>query len=252
MKKRHQTVGIFPTPVIDEDPAKKVLESVKSQFQRIEIAQHPVYGDQLWIDGDLQISVSDHAYNVAMISPLLSHGNLEYVCILGGGDGGVLYELLLSAERNGLPLKKATLVDIDGQVVDLSKKYLSDFCGNAFEHHNTEIIIGDAFAYLHRANRLDAIIYDLTMDPIREESDRRKYIGDVIKAISDSLNAGGMLSMQVCGEKEHDPMLSMPRTEYIEILTAEVMKHFAGYVLQNVFIPSFEEAWTFLTAQKPS
>jgi spermidine synthase/spermine synthase len=89
-----------------------------------------------------------------------------------------------------------------------------------------------------------------SMNPVREEVSLEEYMHSVLTAIYNSLKPGGMLSMQVCGEKENDPMLEIPRSEYLELVTDQVRKDFAGYVLQHVFVPSFEEAWTFLTAQK--
>jgi spermidine synthase len=247
---KQQTIGLFPNPVIEDNSEPILLKSIESEYQFIEIFEHPIYGNQLVIDGDLQISASDHAYNVALVSPLLSHGNLSKVCILGGGDGGVLCELLNACERIDLTLEKVTIVDIDRQVTDLSRRYLKELCGEAFEHPKTDLIIGDAFQLLESHESFDAIVYDLTMNPIREEVSMEDYLNSVLKSIYYSLKPGGMLSMQVCGENENDPMLEIPRSEYLELVTDQVRKEFAGYVLQYVFIPSFEETWTFLTAQK--
>lgn len=48
--------------------------------------------------------------------PLFTHPNPEHVLVVGGGDGGVIREILKHPS-----VKKATLVDIDGKVIEYSK-----------------------------------------------------------------------------------------------------------------------------------
>lgn len=46
------------------------VEHLQSRHQLIEIARHPLYGNQLYLDGDLQISESDQIYGTTMASPI--------------------------------------------------------------------------------------------------------------------------------------------------------------------------------------
>lgn len=77
------------------------LERCQTRRQLVEIRRHPVYGNQLIIDRDLQISESDAAYNTAMIAPLLKLADCRQVAILGGGDGGVLHEFIDGLRSHG-------------------------------------------------------------------------------------------------------------------------------------------------------
>lgn len=220
----------------------QLLEKVQSPYQRIEIWRHPLYGNQLYIDGDLQISACDRAYNIALIAPVIAAGCTQRVAILGGGDGGVLHDLLRTAEITGRPLERATLVDIDAEVIRLARRYLRPLCADAFDHPHTELIVGDAFAYIQRARELDAVIYDLTMDPVRAEQSRSAFIAEVIAATAKALRPGGVLSMQCGGE--NDVALQAE-------IRAVAARHFTDVVEQRVLVPSYEELWSFLAARKP-
>jgi len=224
------------------DPKTKALECVRSAYQRIEIRRHPTYGNQLHIDGDLQISASDHAYNTAMTAPLLAEQDCRRVVILGGGDGGVLNELLRGIAATGRVLKRVTLIDIDPDVVRLARRHLRAIAGDAFEHPWAEILNGDAFAYLRSVSALDAVVYDLTMDPVRAGQSRDAFISEIIGQIAAALRPGGVLSMQAGGAYDG---------ELVGRIRAAVERHFSDVLEQKVLVPSFGELWTFITARKP-
>lgn len=227
------------------------LESIKSDYQILEIRHHPVYGHQLLIDGDLQISESDHAYNVAMTAPLAGLGDLDRVLILGGGDGGVLNELLQMVERDGRQLERAIMVDIDEEVLRLSREYLPGICGEAFTHPRGQVIVDDAFNYIKNYRGLDAVIYDLTIDPVREERTRQEFIEDMVARIAESLKPGGIVNMQCCGTRSYDPQTGVVREELLqEVYSALEKKQFIKINEQRVWVPSFEEMWTFVSARK--
>jgi len=92
--------------------------------------------------------------------PILAHGSAREVLIVGGGDGGCLREVVKH------PVERATLVDIDGEVIELSKRYLPELSDGAFDDPKAEVIIADGLAYLTGTDRqFDVIIVDST-DPI--------------------------------------------------------------------------------------
>lgn len=228
-----------------------LVEAVQSPYQLVEIAEHPVYGRQLVLDGDLQISESDAAYNVAMVAPLLRLDSVERVVILGGGDGGVLRELLHSFDQAGRPVQQATLVDIDQAVIDLSREHLPRLCGDAFEHPRAEVLVGDAFEYIADQRDLDAVIYDLTMDPVREEQPRPEFIAEILDKVEDSLRPGGVFSMQCCGVGLNNEADRADRQALLGEIRAAVDARFRGRIEQDVLVPSYEDLWTFLCAVKP-
>lgn len=234
------------TPPAHESTANADLVAEHlSDWQHIQIRRHAVYGNQLVIDGDLQISESDFAYGSALVAPLLTLADCRHVAILGGGDGGVLHELLDANDRLDGRLERATLIDIDREVIELCKRWLPRLCEGAFDDPRAEVICGDAFAWLARANGLDAVIYDLTLDPVREGVSRNAFIDEILGKVANALRPGGVVTMQACGEWVPD------REEVLAELRRRLDQSFVAREEQVVTVPSYGEKWTFLTARKP-
>ena len=228
----------------------ELITEIQSEFQNIQIIKHPLYGHQLVIDDDLQISESDDAYNQAMVAPLLSKEHIEEIAILGGGDGGVLKEALGSL-RERPEFNKATQIEIDHQVIRLCRQYLAAFNQNAYEDPLAEVIIGDALGYIENTRRLDGVIYDLTMDPIREGYEHAEFIHFILKTIRKSLKPGGILSMQCCGQYSESESEEQNRLWLLEQIHKSANELYVGVIEQHVYVPSFHEMWTFLAAVKP-
>ena len=227
------------------DSQTTLLERRQSKWQLVEILHHPVHRNQLVIDHDLQISESDFAYNTAMTAPLLTLPECRNIAILGGGDGGVLNELLSSFDRLAKPIDLVTLIDIDATVIDLCQHWMPRLCGEAFDDPRAKVIVGDAFEWIEKARNLDAVIYDLTMDPIREGISRNAFIQEILGKIHNSLRPGGVLSLQACGEWLED------REQLLKELRDNLNKHFEAQQEQVVIVPSYVEMWTFMSARKP-
>ncbi len=231
-------------------PGARPVLSRRTPYQRITIAEHPRYGHQLYIDDDLQISSVDHAYGAAMVAPLIAAQPLEQVMILGGGDGGVLAELLRLADEANAPLERALMVDIDAEVVDLCQHYLPGICGDAFDDPRSELVIGDALAELEQAEELDAIVYDLTLEPFRENISRETFVEETIDAMASSLRPGGIISMQCCGVGATTDGEPARHRALLNAVREAADQHFEDLIEQQVVIPSYEGLWTFLAARK--
>lgn len=231
--------------------AGTVLVDEHTGLQQVRIVRHPVFGGQLFLDGDLQISESDTAYGIAMISPLLGLDRLQRVAILGGGDGGVLCELLRTLEPLGHLPRELTMVEIDARVIELCRIHLPAVCGDAFSHPGANVVIGDAFAWIAQARGLDAVIYDLTMDPVREGQSRADFISGIVAHMARALRPGGVLSMQCCGHGLRDADDRATRRELLPLIREAVDVHFTDRCEQSVLVPSYRDLWTFLSARKP-
>ncbi len=211
-----------------------IVERRRSPYQDILIAHDPSVGHLLYLDDDLQIANADEPYNQAITSPLIEAGALGDVLILGGGDGGVLRALLDAGTRRGV------LVDIDGDVIELSRKYLPDLCGDAFDRPEAEVVVGDAFAYLDAREQWDGIIYDLTMDPVRADQPRTEYIREILGKVARRLRPGGVMAMQCCGADE--PGLR-------EEIRSGLAGTFDDWGDWEATVPSFDVPWVFAWAQ---
>ena len=95
--------------------------------------------------------------------PILEHGKVERVMIVGGGDLSIADEAL---KHKGV--KEVVLVDIDERVIALCKKHFGEINAKAFKDKRMVIEAADAFEYLGRKaskNRFDLIIADRP-DPV--------------------------------------------------------------------------------------
>ena len=143
---------------------KRELARVQSAFQDIVIFESSSHGRVMLLDGVVQITEADEFVYQEMLThvPLLAHGAAANVLIIGAGDGGVLRRVLQHRS-----VRRAVMVEIDGEVIRLSKEFLPAIGGDAWTDPRAEVIVGDGIDYVKRAPdaTFDAIIVDST-DPI--------------------------------------------------------------------------------------
>jgi spermidine synthase len=140
----------------------RVVCREKTEYQDLTIFETPTFGRVLALDGIVQTTERDEfAYHEMLAHvPVLAHGAAARVLIIGGGDGGTLREVLRHRT-----VEKATLVEIDGAVVERCREHLPGLNNGAFEDPRCELIIGDGIEYVAQAGEaFDVIIVDST-DP---------------------------------------------------------------------------------------
>ena len=143
--------------------ATEVLYDSETEHQRVVIFENPVLGRVMTLDDIVQTTEGDEFIYHEMMAhvPILAHGAARQVLIIGGGDGGMLEEVLKHRA-----IERTTMVEIDAGVVDLAKQHLRPICGAAFEDPRTELVIADGVDFVARArDRYDVIIIDST-DPV--------------------------------------------------------------------------------------
>lgn len=124
--------------------------------------------------------------------PLNAHhapnGDAIDVLVIGGGDGGVLREVV--KHRN---VKSVTLCEIDEAVPRVSRKYLPVMAA-ALDHSKVTVHIGDGFEFLQsRKNCYDVIITD-SSDPVGPAESLFQH--GFFQLLQESLRAGGVLCSQ--------------------------------------------------------
>jgi len=137
----------------------KTLHTEQTDFQYLEMAETAEWGNMLFLDGMVMTSEKDEFVYHEMVAhvPLFTHPNPENVLVVGGGDGGVIREILKHPS-----VKKATLVDIDGKVIEYSKKFLPSIA-SGLEDARVEVIVGDGFMHIAESNNeYDVIMVDST------------------------------------------------------------------------------------------
>jgi spermidine synthase len=141
----------------------EILYQEKTYQQELVIFQNKDLGRVLVLDGVIQTTESDeYVYHEMMTHvPLIAHGNAKNVLVIGGGDGGILREVLKHKT-----VVSATLVEIDGAVVEFSKQYLPSLSNGAFDDPRVEVVIQDGCQFVKNSpKKFDVIICDST-DPI--------------------------------------------------------------------------------------
>jgi spermidine synthase len=143
----------------------KVLADEKSQFQHIRIFDTVANGRVMTLDDIVQITSRDESAYADMLThlPMLEHGKVQSVMIVGGGDLSIADEAL--KHKN---VQEVVLVDIDGRVIALCQKHFGEINAKAFKDKRMTIEAADAFEYLGRKsskNRFDLIIADRP-DPV--------------------------------------------------------------------------------------
>lgn len=138
---------------------KRTLHTEKTDYQMLELIETEEWGRMLLLDGMVMTSIKDEFVYHEMVAhvPLFTHPNPENVLVVGGGDGGVIREVLKHPE-----VKKATLVDIDGKVIECAKKYLPEIAGK-LDDERVEVKVGDGFMHIAESeNAYDVIMVDST------------------------------------------------------------------------------------------
>lgn len=141
---------------------KEKLVEERTPYQLIEIYETEHFGKLLTLDGLVMLSEKDEfTYHEMMAHPALcAHSNPEHVLIIGGGDGGVVREVL---KHPGV--KSVTLCEIDERVTRLSQQYLPTVAGQLTDPRVT-LIFDDGVKYMEQfENHFDVIMTDST-DPI--------------------------------------------------------------------------------------
>ena len=163
----------------------------KSKFQDIHIFRSRGFGRMLALDGIIQFSENDEFIYHEVIAhiPLLSHKDPKKFLVVGGGDGGVLRE----AAKH--PLKELYHVEIDQEIVALSKKYLPFVSKGAFSDKRLNACFEDGINFIKRyKDFFDLIVVDST-DPVGPG--KALFEKDFYRLIFNSLKKDGMAIFQL-------------------------------------------------------
>ena len=211
----------------------RMLHSTRSELQRIQVGEHPVYGRMLFLNGETQIADSDEPlYSRSLVEPAMREG-VRRVCILGGGDCGVLRQVLTHGD-----VEQAVMCEIDGAVVETASEFFPAVVGDARTDPRARIVLGDAFAFIREQRGFDLVVYDLSDEPLGGS------MAEVCESIHAALAPGGRIALQ-CGSA-----LPMYGDRLKKTLKA-IGKVFANVERRDVVIPSFlDQPWVFVFGRR--
>jgi len=140
----------------------KPLVSLKSDFQRIDVFDSHDFGRVLVLDGFLMLTEKDEfIYHEMMVHvPMAVCPGAKNVLVIGGGDGGVVRELVRYPS-----IERIDLVEIDRFVVDVCREYFPQVAGK-LDDPRVQIHYEDGCRFVEgRKEAYDLIIVDST-DPV--------------------------------------------------------------------------------------
>ncbi|KAI0310968.1 saccharopine dehydrogenase [Amylostereum chailletii] len=168
----------------------KILHIEKSLYQDVLVFESETYGNVLVLDGVIQCTERDEFSYQEMIThlPMASHPNPKNVLVIGGGDGGVVREVLKHDT-----VDKVVLCDIDEAVVRVSKQFLPHM-SNVLVDPRVTVYIGDGFKFLaDNTATYDVIITD-SSDPVGPAA--ALFEKSYFQLLHDALTPGGHISTQ--------------------------------------------------------
>ena len=164
----------------------KTLHRETSKYQDIEILEHEQFGRVLVLDGYVQACQADEFiyHEMAVHVPLLGyrHGKAS-VLIVGGGDGGILREVLVHDF-----VESVTMVEIDRRVIELSNRFLN--IQGDYHDPRVTLRIEDAATFVDAAiidrKTFDLIILDLT-EPVGPSANlfTEQFISSLTRVVSE-------------------------------------------------------------------
>lgn len=156
----HET--LYPTAGQFFKPGN-VLYHEKTPYQNLIIFENDIMGRIMALDGVVQTTERDEFVYHEMMAhvPILAHGQVKSVLIVGGGDGGMLREV---CKHQGI--EQITMVEIDAKTIEVCSTYLPGHNAGAFDDPRLNLVIDDGVNFVNTTNkRFDVIISDCT-DPI--------------------------------------------------------------------------------------
>lgn len=216
---------------------KRTLHTEQTDFQRLDMIETEEFGNMLVLDGMVMTTQKDEFVYHEMVAhvPLFTHPNPKHVLVVGGGDGGVIREVLKHPS-----VEKAVLVEIDGKVIEYSKKYLPEIAGD-LDDPRVDVQVDDGFMHIAKSeNEYDVIMVDSTepVGPAAKLFERGFYEG-----ISKALKEDGIFVAQT-----DNPWF---KADLISQVNRDVKEIFPVTRLYTANIPTYPSGlWTFTIGSK--
>ncbi|KAK7926100.1 hypothetical protein WMY93_008410 [Mugilogobius chulae] len=225
----------------------RVVYEEDSPYQNIKILHSQQFGNILVLNGDVNLAESDLAYTQAIMGSGKENYAGKEVLILGGGDGGILAEVVKQKP------KMVTMVEIDQKVIDGCKMHMRKTCGNILDNLKGDcyqILVEDCVPVLKKyvldGKTFDYVINDLTAVPISTEPEEDST-WEFLRLILD-------LSIKVLRStgKYFTQGNSVNLTEALSLYEEQLGKLSCpvGFSKEVVCVPSYLELWVFYTVWK--
>lgn len=219
---------------------EEIIYSGKTRYQKVDIVRTRDYGLALVLDGLLQSAeVDEHVYHESLVHPvMLTHLNPRRVLVIGGGEGATIREVERYRE-----VEELTMVDLDEELIQISRKYLPSWSQGAFDDKRLKLIIAEGREFLSKQpdNHYDVIILDVT-DPVEWGPAIKLYTKEFYEIAERKLVSDGILVTQA-SSFSHSPQIFLS----IERTLGEVFSKTCSY---SIYVKSFASIWGFVVGSK--
>lgn len=217
---------------------KATVCSRKTPYQLLEILDTTTYGRCLVLDGKLQSSEADEfIYHEALTHPaMLLHPAPRKVCVVGGGEGATLREVLRYPS-----VETAVMVDIDRDVVEACREHLPSWHQGAFDDPRTRLLFQDARAYLEETQEtFDVILVDIS-EPLEGGPAFRLFTREFYQVLRKRLGPEGTVAIQAGS-------VSIGRHDLYTAVASTLKTAFSCVAPYCTAVPSFAMPWGFVLA----
>jgi len=194
--KENNASGVFWASEVQTENLKlsfactEKLYEMQSDFQKVTFVTTEQYGRMLLLDDMVMTTEKDEFfYHEQLVHPAMHLlPDAKKVLVIGGGDGGTVRELAKYSQ-----LEEITLCEIDGAVIEFSRKYLPTI-GCGFDSSKVKVIVGDGAKYVRDSKETyDLILLDGS-DPVGPAE--VLFETSFIAALKDRLSPNGLLATQ--------------------------------------------------------
>lgn len=215
------------------------IESIQSEFQKIDVFETPEFGKVLVIDGFIMLTEKDEFIYHEMIThvPMSVNPNIKKILVIGAGDGGTVREL---TRYNSV--EQIDMVEIDKKVVDVCLESLP-FTSSKLNDSRVNLYFEDGLKFVKtKSNEYDLIIVDST-DPIGPGTElfTQEFYENCYNALKDD----GILVNQ------HESPYYKREAESMQRAHKKIKKVFPIARVYQVHIPTYGSGhWLFGFASK--
>ena len=223
--------------LLQAERVDKVIFTGRTAHQSVTIHDTACFGRTLVLDDKTQSTALDEfVYHEALVQPsMIAHPAPREVFLAGGGEGATAREILSHAS-----VTRVLMADIDGEVVDLCKRYLPDHHRGAFDDPRLELHTVDALKFLEDSpQRFDVAIIDVP-DPLEGGPAYLLYTREFYRLLRKRLRPHGMIVAQA------GPTGPAFYKQCFSAVVSTMRAVFPSVFPYEAFVPSFGSTWGFV------
>ena len=162
---------------------RKVIASVKTKIQKVDIFESEEFGKVLCLDGQLMHTEKDEfIYHEMMVHPAMAtNPSIKDVLVISVGNGGIVSELIKYKS-----IQSITVVEDDPELIALLKKHMPK-TAKSLTDERVEIVYADDMRFTRtQKSKYDLIILDIP-DPFGQGENHftKEFYGSCYAALRD-------------------------------------------------------------------